>query len=132
MIRAEFLRLENNLLINDINEVCKITSISKKYIGYETKSRTGECLIDCLTPIELSEEILLKCGFEKRQQTNSSNFFTFGFGDNPITRDWIIVIKYFKDENKFFYNNGFHIIKHLHQLQNLYFALTNEELTVNL
>ena len=29
-----------------------------------------------------------------------------------------------------FYKNGYFIIKYVHQLQNLYFALTGEELTI--
>ena len=30
-----------------------------------------------------------------------------------------------------FYINGYHEIKYVHQLQNLYFALTGEELEIN-
>jgi len=80
-------------------------------------------------PIPLTEEWLLRFGFEKRQETKMANFITYGFRENPITKDWIILIKHFKDENKFFYNNGFHVLKHVHQLQNLYYCLCGEELT---
>lgn len=125
-MKATELRLENNLLINDINEVCKITSISNKYIGYETKSRIGECLIECLTPIELSEEILLKCGWKWNVECDcfegkdARMYLTYKHVNNSyemfnyITKTLIT--------KRIFY---------LHQLQNLYFALTNEELTVN-
>ena len=79
-----------------------------------------------LKPIFITEEILLKYGFEKRQE--SDNFFYFGYGTNPITKDWMLCLKYFQDENRFFFLNGHHNIKYLHQLQNLYFALTKKEL----
>lgn len=68
-------------------------------------------------PIELTEEILLKCGFvdydcwlqkEGIQLFNIRNLYYRG--NFPIKAD----------------------IKYLHQLQNLYFALTNEELNVQL
>lgn len=77
-------------------------------------------------PIILNEELLLKCGFQKRKQ--SDNFYYFGYGDNPITKDWMLCLKYFSDENKFFFMNGYHTIKYVHELQNLYYALTKEEL----
>ena len=83
-----------------------------------------------LYPIPITEEMLLKCGFEKRQQ--SDNFFYFGYGTNPITKDWMLCLKYFQDENRFFFLNGHHNIKYLHQLQNLYFTLTGKELDIDL
>ena len=79
-------------------------------------------------PIPLTKEWLLKFGFESREE--STNFNYFGFGENPVTHDWMLCLKHFKDENRFFFLNGFHTIKYVHQLQNLYFALTNEELTL--
>lgn len=81
-----------------------------------------------IEPIPLTKEWLLKFGFESREE--STNFNYFGFGENPVTHDWMLCLKHFKDENRFFFLNGFHTIKYIHQLQNLYFALTNEELTL--
>ena len=72
-------------------------------------------------PIELTEEILLKCGFE---QTSISYFKK----DEFTIENW--------DDNEFIFRwNDFTIsvdLKHLHTLQNLYHALTNEELEINL
>lgn len=135
-LKESELRLDNWIYdkINNRHVSCHGIDSSHNFIwvNYANGSSIYTRGFDEVTPIELSEEILLKCGFEKREEVVSSNFLTFGFGDNPITRDWIIAIKYFKDENKFFYNNGFHTIKHLHQIQNLYFALTQTELEINL
>jgi hypothetical protein len=79
---------------------------------------------ECLSPIPLTEEILLKCGFEDMGYglyslvnlfLNSNND---GFG-----------IEISSNEDSFF--KGVRITS-LHQLQNLYFALTGEELEIQL
>lgn len=65
--------------------------------------------------IPLTSEILEKCGFK------------------PFAKDWVksgIIIHTRK--RGFVINKRIPIIKSIHQLQNLYFALTGEELTVNL
>lgn len=71
-----------------------------------------------IEPIPLTEEILLKCGFEKVRE--------YLHIDNEI------VIQ--KDANGYYshINSGNIYINSLHQLQNLYFALTGEELQVTL
>jgi hypothetical protein len=75
------------------------------------------------SPIPLSEEILLKAGFEKED-----NFW------------WDIRVKIrLVDNNSTIYITGGELplimlnnYKYVHQLQNLYFALTNTELQINL
>jgi DNA-directed RNA polymerase subunit M/transcription elongation factor TFIIS len=78
--------------------------------------------------IPLTKEWLYNFGFSVRKE--SSNFYYFGYGENPRTKDWMLCLKYFEDENRFFFMNGHHTIKYVHQLQNLYFALTGEELKI--
>lgn len=70
-------------------------------------------------PIPLTEEILLKCGFDKYM---IDNLYQLGcwqvyFEDTPIFR--IIGCSLCE-------------VKYLHQLQNIYYALTNQELEVKL
>lgn len=79
--------------------------------------------IEELSPIPITEEILLKCGFEKVRYEK--------YAHNKLNklRAYPHVMK-----------NGFGAyimgaytlpnIKYLHQLQNLYFALTGEELNI--
>lgn len=72
-------------------------------------------------PIELTPEILEKCGFEKPLTKNS--WFRKGkFAAMPKEEGVIIEFR----------NLEILLIKSLHNLQNLYFALTGEELEVNL
>ena len=73
-------------------------------------------------PIPITEEWLLKLGFEERKNLiftysfpNKKYAYTI-FGDNE---DGFSITLLYKIE-----------IKYVHQLQNLYFALTGEELTI--
>jgi hypothetical protein len=87
--------------------------------------------IKSLKPIPLTEEWLLKFGFKKRESSVSDSFY---IGENPTTRDWMFDIFWIKNmmdysyEDYPFYRNGHFKIKSVHQLQNLYFALTGEDL----
>lgn len=76
-----------------------------------------------IEPIPLTEEWLLKFGFN----TDSDCWYYY--------KDWSSkhdTFKVAKDEFNNFFMVGYHSksFKHVHQLQNLYFALTNEELTI--
>ncbi len=81
-------------------------------------------VIDLIEPIPLTEEWLVKFGFE-------DNDYTFDKGDFQISWGLRIVSSGVRSS---FYLDGyipesFKIkIEHIHQLQNLYFALTGEEL----
>ena len=75
-----------------------------------------------IKPIPLTEEILLKCGFDKLPFNNQ---FSINIGDTPC-----VAVKY-EDGSVFFI--GVLTLKNIdsfHQLQNLYFALTGEELEI--
>ncbi len=76
-----------------------------------------------LQPIELSPLILEKCGFE-------GGYFTYDYGKLSIH----LPSNSYKNGRTFF--NSWCIIeesvKYLHQLQNLYYSLTNEELNIKL
>jgi hypothetical protein len=70
-------------------------------------------------PIPLTEEWLLKFGFE----TNDVRYWQISSFRLHINRygEWIFKVETFEKE-----------IKYVHQLQNLYFALTGEELEIKL
>lgn len=79
-----------------------------------------------IKPIQLTEDILLKCGFEKGSNIIGDCYFIehdFGISD--------FVLNITKTSNFNIYELDL-TINYLHQLQNLYFALTNEELIINL
>jgi hypothetical protein len=82
-------------------------------------------------PILLTPEILEKCGFVK--QPSSDNVVDLYFyGTNPINGDFLITLNWVRERQFPFYQNRTFELKSLHQLQNLYFALTGDELEINL
>lgn len=83
--------------------------------------------IEEINPIQLTEEWLLKLGFTKK--IDSETLTVFWIGHNKLTHDYLFEVKYIEGY-PFFYRNGTHAIHHVHQLQNLYYALTNQELTI--
>lgn len=73
-------------------------------------------------PIPLTEEILLKCGFRK-SKSGMYLFDKFSFDLSDFE---------FGVESDYYYLTISENLKYLHQLQNLYFALTGQELEINL
>ena len=93
----------------------------------EFDSEEFDSKIEDLQPIPLTEEWLIKFGFKKRDMLSSilfdmKNLLFSIYLNTPIDKSnkWnILGIE--KNVN----------IQYVHQLQNLYFALTGEELTLN-
>ena len=105
------------------NYVMYDNEIKKLYLG-----RDIDDYITDLNPIPITEDWLLKFGFEKHKKYDNYKI--------KLPRTYLKIFIYIdKKTNKI--NNisygitgsGLHTqIKHIHQLQNLYFALTNKEL----
>ena len=125
-MEAKELRINNWVKHN--NEFLQVDGIDDIDVF---NKQMGEVPLHTVQPIPLTEEILLKCGFEKRYFLN--DFFIV---INDVKTILIIEIIF---DNIFIYlcasnekkvrlaNANF-----LHQLQNLYFALTCTELEINL
>jgi hypothetical protein len=80
-------------------------------------------------PCPITIDFLLKNGFKTFASIASDTFY---IGNNPVTHDWLFDIVWIKGDEYPFYLNGYFKIKSVHKLQNLYFALTGTELTINL
>lgn len=86
-------------------------------------------------PIPLTEEILLKCGFELKTWIDDS--VVEAIKSRIIKgeiRDFQLVVRNgkFWHDRLYGYGYSYKLLEHLHQLQNLYFALTGEELKIEL
>jgi hypothetical protein len=84
-----------------------------------------ECDFDGLKPIPITEEFLIKFGFEKCDKYNMA--YTWRH------KDVFFELRVEEDFESIRFENLpsiFSEIKYIHQLQNLYFALTGEELTI--
>lgn len=81
---------------------------------------------DFIEPIPLTEEWLLKFGFEKLELSISEYVLSYIFNDFEIG--------YLKKRNvymlRWYQGHNLKEIEYVHQLQNLYFALTGEELQI--
>ena len=118
MIRANELRLGNVIYLQNKPIKVNIDTLNRilnpEYSG-NIKFK------DQYKPIELTEEILLKCGFECYAESGVSKGFSIGV--NPVTNDYILTLTWLKEifnnnlDNYPFYRNGYHVIKYLHQLQ---------------
>jgi hypothetical protein len=125
VMEARELRIGNYVLCR--GAVARVTSISEDGIGYVKQSGISEGKIPfkLVKPIPMTEEWLVKFGF-----VIFNEYFFKEFGNHNEFS--ITLFDY--DNGKFIYNPKTHFnyidIIHAHQLQNLYFALTNEELTI--
>ena len=121
----------------------KIVGIEKDRVLIEYHNgETDYCWIDYIEPIELTEEVLLKIGFKKEERINSILYYL----DYEINEDEYIRVKYLIYNSKTLpllritspsaiyesHELTKRGIKYLHELQNAYFLLTNQEIEIKL
>lgn len=134
MIKSNELRVGNYLLLDNTKIVKLLWVKLDKACVIEVGKEYPSVIVDLyrLSEIVLNEEILLKCGFSI-QEGNKGKYYQH-------TESSAIRIWYY---DSLYYNVGKHCYDKdtciwisntilLHHLQNLYFALTHEELEVNL
>jgi hypothetical protein len=121
-MKAEELRIGNLVNFFDDNTIFVVTEINSIGIGVENKEEATWIELDRFEPIPLTEEWLTKLGFKGR-----------------IDFKWIDIVgiqirgdKYYlapKDLSNVIFHSIVEI-KHVHQLQNIHFALTSKELKI--
>jgi hypothetical protein len=101
----------------------QITANGIKAIEEENEERP-DAVLSIWQPIELTEEWLLKFGFK----THDKHDYFIDISDSSVFHFWFSVYS----GDGFYYIDAFDIkLKYVHQLQNLYFALTGQELIIN-
>jgi hypothetical protein len=118
MINAKELRLGNWMKRSYNGEYVQVQLIA---------SNKSDC-----KPIELTEDILIKCGFQKLSFNDGRCLFKlneFYIEQRGLQFNRVEV----NDAgNQIWYVGGKTTCDHVHQLQNLYFALNGEELNIEL
>ena len=114
---------------NWLNDPRPLTEYEKKYVnnpdnGYFRATARDIEVAELFEPIPLTEEILLKCGFKKK------NGYKFVLHNSHFSLVMIDSIK--REDYAFSHYNLWVNLEYVHQLQNLYFALTGQELEINL
>lgn len=139
MLNASELRI-GNLVFSDTEPSNPIVTILEILQGYANTSykeypadiAKNSILYNRLHPIPLTPEILVKCGFERDEEEDCNGYMAY----RPDTAHYSM---------RMFINAKGHVCAHylgtaistshpqsLHQLQNLTFALTGEELKIQL
>lgn len=135
MIDVKELRIGNLVICK--NEICRINMINRGdvvEVSTIDSDSVKECLAceimsDRLYPITLTEELILKCGFEELY--SDSKGYVYDINGVKFLRCYFDTPSFFietDEDNKLFDKP----IDNLHQLQNLYFDLTGKELEVTL
>jgi hypothetical protein len=138
-MEARELRIGNYLQIDDLKglaEVCTVSnminnSISAWYYQEGKNRRLFQC-IERFKPIPLTEEWLLKLGFDNDYKPN---YIGIDVKTSNCTTDFVLTKPFSMGEwqKTFCYDlvqNRFCAIEFVHELQNLFFALTGQELTL--
>ena len=119
-MKANELRIGNLILVD--GEITEITGIKKSTVSFSDGFQMF--IAGGLEPISLTEEWLLKFGFDITVDHPGRKLYEHD-GECPL---------WFSDKRGItdFYASRVRIreCKYVHQLQNLYFALTGEELTI--
>ena len=130
MLKNNELRIGNLVKWYDVSKVLELHSEKNKfdnvYIECEESFEWTE--YNKLEPIPLTEEWLLKFGFSVINESSAGK--RYGYVINGVFNSGLTFTfwKTTKEVGKFF--RGDLELKSVHQLQNLYFALTGAELTV--
>jgi hypothetical protein len=119
MIKANELRIGN--YVTTIDDEIRCTSV-KGFYGFPVSSgivnhNNNVNDFEYLTPIPLTEEWLIKFGFCQIELDNGENYYQ----NNRFRLNC--------NYNGFYYSRNLDV-KYVHQLQNIYFALTSQELTI--
>ena len=134
-MKANELRI-GNLVFNDYLKVNKyIVGIFDNEIWLSNTDELNQnqrSNVESINGIPLTEQILLKCGFESyktyllRKKINDDFYLIFSPKD---TRPLYCILRMYNDDMDMLQEcNNIVDCNYLHQLQNIYFALTGEEL----
>lgn len=114
----------NYFTVLEIGETMKLCEVGREHT--QDYFYVGD-----IQPIPISPEILLKCGFTKHE--NSNEYWNFWI----LSNGWHISEALHTEPSAgvktglCYWSDEYIEIKYLHQLQNLYFALTSQEMNIH-
>ena len=120
-MKANEFRIGN--IVDYLGSPTIINSISGIEETYVSTRKSGIMPINAFKPIPLTEDWLLKCGFEKDEKNE------YWFWKNCVSVSVLGYIELLSFNRQSFKTNI--QLKYIHQLQNFYFALTGKELVVS-
>ena len=127
-MRANELRIWNYVRFYATESIITAINNNDEENSYVDVASYNDIPIEDLNPIPLTEEWLVKFGFIKIKYLNEYFVQEIGYKFNDM------ILRYGSfDGHRFYFdfaNEKVINVKHVNQLQNLYFALTGEELTI--
>lgn len=112
-----------NLIFDNLNRVVRISEVRLEHlVFYLSNGNKIKHTLNSFKPIPLTEDILLKCGVWNNTDLRLPNAPIYFLKHPKNNGEYIL----------FFHSFSLGNTKYLHELQNLYFALTNTELEINL
>lgn len=127
---AQELRISNYVVLDKLAEITMISNDGDCYISYPDEKDVDDTytLIKNIEPIPLTPEVLEACGFEREPFISAlyQNFIRNGSGDYD---GYCLSLRY---PNYPVYLSCGTKFNFLHQLQNLYYALTSQELQIDI
>jgi len=142
-MNANELRI-GNYVFDDEDQIVKVENImSKRFVAW---NEMEECVLfsksddpvnmfsSKIYPIPLTYEMLVRLGFSKDEYKNG--YIGKDFKSGQMTLDFVLSEPLTKGQWNIYYtfdllNSRFKSLEYVHQLQNLYFDLTGEELALS-
>ena len=132
-MKAQDLRIGNYVYL--CNDFCHLTSIlsPNKTNGYMVEiwiNGPVKTKLENIKPIPLDEEWMVKLGFNFYKSAQKSRCYQIKRGSHKTQNFRTFNLYQKKDGFGINASDGYEKCVYVHQLQNLYFALTGEELTL--
>lgn len=132
MIDPKELRI-GNIITDEKSNLYEVVGLQERAITIRSYGQYEEYPIEYLQVppygILLTDDLLLKCGFKNSFTPDYNEFDLYNKKGFSINR--FKIIKLYDQDKYYFKYDGFDIC-YIHQLQNIYFALTGKELEVKL
>lgn len=140
-MKTNELRLGNLVMCN--NQIVKVTGLHSDIFechSLDDKSWMWNIKIKNAHPIELTEEVLVKVGFEKNKYDwwehfpDRENEISILMTDNYTTIEYANLFHCPEDVTEVNYNSRLEFPRriYIHELQNAYYCLTGQELNIEL
>ena len=134
MINLNELRLGNGVYSIEVGENVQISSIDEDCVTFKDTITWDYVSADMIEPIQLTEDLLLKFGFEKTDDYGDQVYYEPIY---RVNRNYYICFDHdrisfglavFGNCTSLFYDDE--NLQFIHQLQNLYHSLTGQELEI--
>lgn len=137
MINKEDLRIGNIVMLNSNakkgeNQLIIVKNISENGINKNCTQNEDDILLENISPILLTKDILLAIGFEVIEEKFNTYYLKYGYPMNEFSATTEIDEKNCPILLGVSFNGKGTLNKYLHEFQNLYYSLMNRECPIDI